>query len=136
MDKNNKTMKPKTASEITLFAAILFGVGVLAVKALWPEAYTPVFWVVPAFFYIYEVVFVWLLGRYDKMKAEKVLTTSMIMRGVKFLGVAALMVIYVKLGLAGKTIFLLYTLIYYILTSACESWVVGVHNKNKHQAEN
>lgn len=136
MDKNNKTMKPKTASEITLFAAILFGVGVLAVKALWPEAYTPVFWVVPAFFYIYEVVFVWLLGRYDKMKAEKVLTTSMIMRGVKFLGVAALMVIYVKLGLAGKTIFLLYTLIYYILTSACESWVVGVHNKNKQQAEN
>lgn len=136
MDKNNKTMKPKTASEITLFAAILFGVGVLAVKALWPEAYTPVFWVVPAFFYIYEVVFVWLLGRYNKMKAEKVLTTSMIMRGVKFLGVAALMVIYVKLGLAGKTIFLLYTLIYYILTSACESWVVGVHNKNKQQAEN
>ena len=60
----------------------------------------------------------------------------MIMRGVKFLGVAALMVIYVKLGLAGKTIFLLYTLIYYILTSACESWVVGVHNKNKQQEEN
>ena len=136
MDKNNKTMKPKTASEITLFAAILFGVGVLAVKALWPEAYTPVFWVVPAFFYIYEMVFVWLLGRYDKMKAEKVLTTSMIMRGVKFLGVAALMVIYVRLGLTGKSAFLLYTLIYYILTSACESWVVGVHNKNKQQTEN
>ena len=64
-------MKPKTANEITLFATIIFGVAVLAIKAMWPEVYTPVFWVVPAFFYIYEMVFVWLLGRYDKMKAEK-----------------------------------------------------------------
>lgn len=127
-------MKPKTANEITLFATILFGVAVLAIKAMWPEVYTPVFWVVPAFFYIYEMVFVWLLGRYDRMKAEKVLATSMIMRGVKFLGVAALMVVYVRLGLAGKTHFLLYTLLYYILTSTCESWAVSVYNKNKEQS--
>ena len=41
------------------------------------------------------------------------------------------MVVYVKLGLAGKTHFLLYTLLYYILTSACESWAVSVYNKNR-----
>lgn len=110
---------------------VLYGVLVMAIAKVWPEAYTPVMWVVPSFFYIYEAVFLWLLGRYKQMKADKVLTTSMIMRGVKFIGVAALMVIYVKLGLAGKIHFLLYTLIYYILTSACETWLVKVYNQTK-----
>lgn len=124
-------MKLDRMRNITIFATILYGLLVLAVKTLWPEAYTPVFWVVPAFFYIYEVAFLWFLERYDRMKPEKVLTTSMILRGVKFLGVAALMVVYVRLGLAGKIHFLLYTLIYYILTSACETWTVGAYNKER-----
>ncbi len=124
-------MKLERVRDITMAITLLYGVQVMTVAKVWPEAYTPVMWVVPAFFYLYEAVFLWLLGRYKQMKADKVLTTSMIMRGVKFIGVAALMVIYVKLGLAGKIHFLLYTLIYYILTSVCETWLVKVHNQTK-----
>lgn len=126
-----KQTKTNTAVELSIGATILFGLAVLAIKAKWPEVWSPVFWITPAFFYLYEVVFMWLMGRYGSMKPDKVLTTSMIMRGVKFLGVAALMVVYVKLGLAGRVHFLLYTLIYYVLTSACETWSVSVYNKNK-----
>ncbi|MBQ2797647.1 MAG: hypothetical protein IJF01_07945 [Tidjanibacter sp.] len=124
-------MKLESVRDVTMAITVLYGVLVMAIAKVWPEAYTPVMWVVPGFFYIYEVVFLWLLGRYKQMKADKVLTTSMIMRGVKFIGVAALMVVYVKLGLAGKIHFLLYTLIYYILTSACETWLVKAYNQTK-----
>ena len=130
-DMSMKQVKTNTAVELSIGATILFGLAVLVIKAKWPEVWSPVFWITPAFFYLYEVVFMWLLGRYGSMKPDKVLTTSMIMRGVKFLGVAALMVAFVKLGLAGRVHFLLYTLIYYVLTSFCETWTVGVYNKNK-----
>ena len=83
-----KQVKTNTAVELSIGATILFGLAVLVIKAKWPEVWSPVFWITPAFFYLYEVVFMWLLGRYGNMKPDKVLTTSMIMRGVKFLGVA------------------------------------------------
>ena len=90
--------------------------------------YNVLFWFVPA---ASVLALSFAAYFYKQMKADKVLTTSMIMRGVKFIGVAALMVVYVKLGLAGKIHFLLYTLIYYILTSACETWLVRVYNQTK-----
>lgn len=129
--KTKREKAQERVNDVTMVFTILYGSLVLLVRKVWPEVYTPVWWVVPGFFYIYEMVFLWLLGRYEKMKPERVLTTSMIMRGVKFLGVAALMVIYVKLGLAGKIHFLLYTLIFYILTSACETWAVKSFNNHK-----
>lgn len=128
-------MKLETKRELSTAAVIIYGSLVMVVKKVWPEDYSPVFWVVPAFFYIYEVVFLWLLERSKNMTPEKILTSSMIMRGVKFLGVAAIMLIYVKLGLEGKKLFLLYTLIFYIITSLCETWLVGAANKEREKKE-
>ena len=61
---NMKQTKTNTAVELSIGATILFGLAVLAIKAKWPEVWSPVFWITPAFFYLYEVVFMWLLGRY------------------------------------------------------------------------
>ena len=117
-----KQVKTNTAVELSIGATILFGLAVLVIKAKWPEVWSPVFWITPAFFYLYEVVFMWLLGRYGSMKPDKVLTTSMIMRGVKFLGVAVLLLVWVSAELPEKNVALLYTLGFYLVTSLLEGW--------------
>lgn len=122
-------MKLRNIQLITELATILYGVALLVVARTWAPEILPLGWIAPAFFYIYESVFVWLVGRYDRMKPQKVLVVSMIMRGVKFLGVAVLMFVWVALGLPAKTEFLLYTLGYYLLTSLFEGWAAKVYAK-------
>ena len=70
-----------------------------------------------------------LWGRQRKMKPQAVITSSMILRGVKFLGVAVMMLVWVKLGLEGKNVMLLYLLIYYLLTSVGEAVVASAISK-------
>lgn len=112
-------------------ATLLYGVAVLAVARLWAPELLPLGWIAPAFFYLYEAVFVWLLGRYEKMSPQKIVVTSMIMRGVKFLGVAVMMLVWVACALPEKNAFLLYTLGFYLLTSLFEGWVAAAYNKQK-----
>ena len=95
-------------SKIVLeLVTLLYGVAILFAARLWGAEMLPLGWIAPAFFYIYEGVFVWLFGRYEKMKPQKVLVVSMAMRGVKFLAVAAMMFVWVAAKLPAKTIFAL-----------------------------
>lgn len=119
-------------SKIVLeLVTLLYGVAILFAARLWGAEMLPLGWIAPAFFYIYEGVFVWLFGRYEKMKPQKVLVVSMAMRGVKFLAVAAMMFVWVAAKLPAKTPFLLYVLGFYLLTSLCEGWCVTAYNKER-----
>lgn len=122
-------MKCKRAVNVLVSATALYGIALPLMKALGADSYTPLMWIAPAFFYLYECVFAWLVGRYDRMKPQKVLIVSMAMRGVKFLGVAVMMFVWVALRLPAKTEFLLYTLGYYLLTSLFEGWVAKAYAK-------
>ena len=110
-------------------ATLLYGVALMAVARMWAPDILPWGWVAPAFFYIYETVFVWLFGRYGTMKPQRVLLISLVMRGAKFLGVAAMMLVWVVAALPAKSEFLLYTLGFYLLTSLLEGWCVTTYNK-------
>lgn len=124
-----RDMRYKTVANALISATVLYGVALPLMKTLGADSYTLLMWIAPAFFYLYESVFVWLVGRYERMKPPKVLTTSLAMRGVKFLGVAVMMFVWVALRLPAKTEFLLYTLGYYLLTSLFEGWVAKAYGK-------
>lgn len=124
-----KRIKPGLAIDILVAVTVLYGINLPMVKVWWPESFTPLMWIAPAFFYIYETVFCIVSGRQRKMKPQAVITSSMILRGVKFLGVAVMMLVWVKLGLEGKNVMLLYLLIYYLLTSVGEAVVASAINK-------
>ena len=120
----------KTLLEV---ATLLYGAAILLVGRLWAPEILPLGWVVPAFFVIYEGVFVWLFDRYGKMEPQKVLLTSMILRGVKFLGVAAMMFLWVMLALPEKGAFLIYLLGFYLISSIFEGWSAAAYNKEREQ---
>ena len=63
-----------------------------------------------------------LVGRYERMTPQRMLLWSMVMRGVKFLGVAVLLLVWVSAELPEKNVALLYTLGFYLLTSLLEGW--------------
>lgn len=128
-------MRLRTIKIVMEAATILYGIALLFVARKWAPDMLPLGWISPAFFYIYEVVFVWMLGRYEKMKPQSVISVSMLLRGVKFLGVAAMMLVWVVVGLPAKSPFLLYTLGFYLLTSLFEGWSVSVYNKEKKERE-
>lgn len=130
-----RDMRYKTAANALISATVLYGVALPLLKTLGADSYTLLMWIAPAVFYLYESVFVWLVGRYEGMKPQKVLITSLAMRGIKFLAVAVMMLVWVMLKLPAKTEFLLYTLGYYLLTSLFEGWSVSAYNKEK-QAKN
>lgn len=118
----------KTLLEV---ATLLYGAAILLVGRLWAPEILPLGWVAPAFFVIYEGVFVWLFDRYGKMESQKVLLTSMILRGVKFLGVAAMMFLWVMLALPEKGAFLIYLLGFYLISSIFEGWSAAAYNKER-----
>lgn len=118
----------KTVLEVS---TLLYGVAIVLVARLWGAELLPLGWIVPAFFYLYEGAFVWLFGRYEKMQPQKVLVVSMAMRGVKFLAVAAMMLVWVAAELPAKTPFLLYVLGFYLITSLCEGWSVTAYHKER-----
>ena len=124
-------MKYKTLKALLEGATLLYGVAILVVAHLWAPEVLPLGWIAPAFFYLYEAVFVWLMGRYDKMAPQKIVTTSMIIRGVKFLGVAVMMLVWVACELPAKNAFLLYVLGFYLLTSLFEGWAVTAYYKER-----
>ena len=124
-------MKQENTNNILICTAIIYGlVGLQVIKGGFPDAYTPLMWIVPSFFYIYEGAFAILVNRFKRMKPQGVVTAMMIMRGVKFLVVAAMMLIWVKAGLVGKQHFLIYVLGFYLITSGCEALVVSAYNKS------
>lgn len=122
-------MKIKTATNILIGATVLYGLGLTMVKVWWPESFTPLMWIAPALFYLFEAVYSIVLPRQVKMKPEKAVVISMILRGVKFLGVAVMMFVWVAAKLPGKSVFLLYTLGYYLLTSLFEGAAVTAYAK-------
>lgn len=128
MDKQ-RDMRYKTAVNALISVTVLYGLVLPLMKMIGPDSYTLLMWIAPAFFYLYESVFAWLVGRYKSMKPQKVLTISLAMRGAKFLGVAVMMFVWVALRLPAKTEFLLYTLGYYLLTSLFEGWVARAYGK-------
>lgn len=110
---------------------LLYGAAILLVGKMWAPELLPLGWIAPAFFVIYESIFAGLFSRYGKMTPQKMMLTSMILRGVKFLGVAIMMFLWVMLELPDKGAFLMYLLGYYILSSIFESWSVSAYNREK-----
>jgi hypothetical protein len=110
---------------------LLYGAAILLVAKLWAPELLPLGWIAPAFFIIYEGVFVWLMDRYERMTSQSVVLTSMILRGVKFLAVAAMMFVWVMLALPAKSPLLLYLLGFYLLSSLFEGWSVAAYNREK-----
>lgn len=108
---------------------LLYGAAILLVAKLWAPEILPIGWIAPAFFVLYESIFVGLFSRYGKMSGQKVMLTSLIMRGVKFLGVAVMMFLWVMLALPAKSAFLLYLLGFYLLSSLLEGWSVAAYNR-------
>ena len=127
--EKQRDMRYKTAVNALISVTVLYGLVLPLMKTIGPDSYTLLMWIAPAFFYLYESVFAWLVGRYKSMKPQKVLTISLAMRGAKFLGVAVMMFVWVALRLPAKTEFLLYTLGYYLLTSLFEGWVARAYGK-------
>ena len=124
-----KPIKPNIAIDILVGLTVIYGINLPMVKVWWPESFTPLMWIAPAFFYIYEIAFCIVSGRQRKMKPQAVITSSMILRGVKFLCIAAMMLVWVKLGLEGKNVMLIYLLGYYIITSVGEAVVANAISK-------
>lgn len=122
-------MKLKTAINILIAATVLYGIGLPMVKVWWPESFTPLMWIAPALFYVFEAVYSIVLPRQARMKPQKAVVCSMILRGVKFLSVAVMMFVWVAVRLPGKNVFLLYTLGYYLLTSLFEGWAMTAYAK-------
>jgi len=110
-------------------SAIICGVALLSVRALWPTEYTPAFWSAPILITLYDAVFVWITGRFDRYPTTKIFNVSLILRGAKFLVVATLMLIYATAAKRGVNTFLLYTLIYYIVTMVFETLTIAAYNK-------
>lgn len=115
-------MKHKTTITLLEVVTLIVGVAIVGVRNLWAPELLPVGWVIPAFFYIYEIANVLLIGRYGGMTPQRVLLWSMVMRGVKFLGVAVLLLVWVSAELPEKNVALLYTLGFYLVTSLLEGW--------------
>lgn len=115
-------MKHKTTITLLEVVTLIVGVAIVGVRNLWAPELLPVGWIIPAFFYIYEIANVLLIGRYGGMTPQRVLLWSMVMRGVKFLGVAVLLLVWVSAELPEKNVALLYTLGFYLLTSLLEGW--------------
>lgn len=129
-------MRYKTAINALIGATVLYGLGLPMVKVWWPESFTLLMWISPALFYLYEAVYSIVLSRQERMTPQKAMVCSMILRGVKFLGVAVMMLVWVAAELPGKNVFLLYTLGYYLLTSLFEGLAMKAHAKevsNKQQ---
>ncbi len=110
-------------------SAIICGVALLSVRALWPTEYTTAFWSAPILITLYDAVFVWIAGRFDRYPTTKIFNISLILRGAKFLVVATLMLIYATAAKRGVNTFLLYTLIYYIVTMVFETLTIAAYNK-------
>ena len=127
--EKQRDMRYKTAVNALISVTVLYGLVLPLMKTIGPDSYTLLMWIAPAFFYLYESVFAWLVVRYKSMKPQKVLTISLAMRGAIFLGVAVMMFVWVALRLPAKTEFLLYTLGYYLLTSLFEGWVARAYGK-------
>ena len=123
-------MTLKQTKLILEIATILYGMATLLVAKLWGPELLPLGWVAPAFFYLYELAYAFLVGRFEKMNPQKVVFVSLAMRGVKFLSVAAMLLLWVVLELPAKSTFLLYALGFYLLTSLLESLCMKVYAKN------
>lgn len=112
-------------------ALLLFGAAIVAVERLWAPGLLPLGWIAPAFFVLYDGAFIWLFGRYERMKPEKIMLVSMAMRGVKFLAVAVMMFVWTVLDLPQRAPFLLYLLGFYVLSSLLEGWSTSAYNREK-----
>lgn len=115
-------MKHKTTITLLEVVTLVVGVAIVGARNLWAPELLPVGWIIPAFFYLYEIANVLLIGRYGCMTPQRVLLWSMVMRGVKFLGVAVLLLVWVSAELPEKNVALLYTLGFYLVTSLLEGW--------------
>ncbi|MBP3441117.1 MAG: hypothetical protein J6K24_07730 [Tidjanibacter sp.] len=124
-------MSYKSIKVVFEAVVLLYGAAIVAVDRLWASDLLPLGWIAPAFFVLYDSLFVGLMGRYERMKPERVVLVSMVMRGVKFLAVAAMMFVWVLLALPAKSAFLIYLLGYYLLSSLFEGWSVSAYNKEK-----
>lgn len=112
-------------------ALLLYGAAIVAVERLWAPGLLPLGWIAPAFFVLYDGAFIWLFGRYEKMKPEKIMLVSMAMRGVKFLAVAVMMFVWTVLDLPQRAPFLIYLLGFYVLSSLLEGWSTSAYNREK-----
>ncbi len=112
-------------------ALLLFGAAIVAVDRLWAPGLLPLGWIAPAFFVLYDGAFIWLFGRYERMKPEKIMLVSMAMRGVKFLAVAVMMFVWTVLDLPQRAPFLIYLLGFYVLSSLLEGWSTSAYNREK-----
>ncbi|MBO5693576.1 MAG: hypothetical protein J6R74_06525 [Tidjanibacter sp.] len=112
-------------------ALLLYGAAIVAVERLWAPGLLPLGWIAPAFFVLYDGAFIWLFGRYERMKPEKIMLVSMAMRGVKFLAVAVMMFVWTVLDLPQRAPFLLYLLGFYVLSSLLEGWSTSAYNREK-----
>lgn len=112
-------------------ALLLYGAAIVAVERLWAPGLLPLGWIAPAFFVLYDGVFIWLFGRYERMKPEKIMLVSMAMRGVKFLAVAVMMFVWTVLDLPQRAPFLIYLLGFYVLSSLLEGWSTSAYNREK-----
>lgn len=121
----------KTTKALLEVVTLIYGASLWALDCWVSPGVLPLGWIAPAFFCVYEGVFVWLFDRYEKMKAQSVVYTSMAMRGVKFLGVAVMMLVWVWLEMPLRSTFLLYTLGFYLVTSLFEGWSVKAYYKNR-----
>ena len=112
-------------------ALLLYGAAIVAVERLWAPGLLPLGWIATAFFVLYDGAFIWLFGRYERMKPEKIMLVSMAMRGVKFLAVAVMMFVWTVLDLPQRAPFLLYLLGFYVLSSLLEGWSTSAYNREK-----
>ena len=110
---------------------LLYGVALLLVAKEWAADVLPIGWIAPAFFYLYELAYIFALGKFEKMQPQKMVFASLALRGVKFLCVAAMLLLWVVLELPEKSAFLLYTLGFYLLTSLVESLCIKIFAKEK-----
>lgn len=122
-------MRLKQTKLLLEAVTILYGAAILLVAKIWGPELLPLGWIAPAFFYLYELAYAFLIGKFEKMAPQKVIFASLAMRGVKFLGVAAMLLTWVMVELPEKSLFLLYTLGFYLLTSIFESLCVKVYAK-------
>lgn len=122
-------MKLKTAKALYEALDIVYIAALFVIERLMPDAFHWMYWVAGLFFALYVEAFLYLLRRYPTMSGQKMMVWSMAMRGVKFLGTMALMLVFVWAIEMPKEPFLIYVLGCYLLSSLMESLCAKAYSR-------
>lgn len=117
-----KTVKRKFIISLTLTGLVLGWGGAGLYHAFWPHLYSPYFPLIPLFFYVFGLIFIYLFEYMHTYMPNKSLLVYVISKGAKLIIGLFFLIIYGFLIGIHTRAFLLTFLIYYLIYVVFESY--------------